>query len=279
MNTLKGVIWKTFLFVGISLLTPTLVFASENTDSVTAVTLNEEQKDRLINLGFSHEEIRTMSETEYKKFADLNGVLTSKETKYFEVIEEQNGDSEFIEVSKEQAMKGMLKSEIQSYATATQTNSWMRLTLTSSKLSNGNTLLKNNFSWQRQPNIGLKDVVGITHSANAVKVPNTQSFMYSYIDKGKLHSKGPDSYQHSAVGTSAKYDLKVVGSPPTNHHGYLSFQVKKGNKNDVSANAYGHYAHTTFGITGTIDLKTGSLSVGGASKVSYAKVPYILFNY
>lgn len=172
-------------------------------------------------------------------------------------------------------MRGYYKS----FATANQTNSWMRLTLTSSKLSNGNTLLKNYFSWQRQPNIGLKDVVGITHSASAVKVPNTQSFVYSYIDRGKLHSKGAHSYQHSAVGTGAKYDLQVIGSPPTNHHGSLSFQVKKGNKNDVSANAYGHYAHTTLGLAGTIDLKTGSLSVGGASKVSYAKVPYILFNY
>lgn len=63
--------------------------------------------------------------------------------------------------------------------------------------------------------------------------------------------------------------------------GYLSFEVKKGSSNDLRANAYGHYDHITIQLSASpsIGIKTGSISVGGVTKVTKATSPMILFNY
>lgn len=155
------------------------------------------------------------------------------------------------------------------------------MTTTSSKLSNGNTLLKNSFNWLRSPQIALTDVVGISHSASAVKVPGTEGFSYKYTDGTGTHSVGATSTTRNDKGIAKKFNLKAIGTnaPPTNHNGYISVQVKKGNINDIRANAYGHYTHVTVGVTGAIDIKTGSISVGG--NISKLNMPdtIILFNY
>lgn len=55
--------------------------------------------------------------------------------------------------------------------------------------------------------------------------------------------------------------------------------MKKGNKNDVRANAYGHYIHVTLGLTGTISIKTGDISLGAQTQKTYMPDTMILFNY
>src|SRR5690606_7028750 len=124
---------------------------------------------------------------------------------------------------------------ISTMATSTVKTSWLKMTTTSSKLSNGNILLKNSFVWLKNPNVKLTDVVGITHSGSAVKVPGTEGFSYKYTDGRGVHTLGSKSTSRNSYGIAKKFNLKAVGSniPPYNHNGYISVQVKKGNKNDI----------------------------------------------
>lgn len=95
------------------------------------------------------------------------------------------------------------------------------------------------------------------------------------------HTLGATGTTRNDRGIAKKFNLKKIGSnaAPRNHHGYISIQVKKGNQTDIRANAYGHYTHVTIGLTGTIDIKTGSMSVGGNIKRSNMTDTMILFNY
>lgn len=223
-----------------------------------------------------------MTAEEYENFADLDGEVVSESTEFYQVTEYDDGEVEITPVSEGQALRGALNDHGPvMQAAQTATNSWMSLTLTSSKVSNGNILLKNSFKWLKSPIVGLTDVLAITHSASAVKVPNTDSFTYKYTDGVGTHAKGATATVQSTVGTAKKFDLKVIGSnaAPTNQHGYMSFQVRKGNQYDIRANAFGHYTHVTIGFTGTITLKPGSITVGGNLQKSEANVPMIMFNY
>ena len=58
------------------------------------------------------------------------------------------------------------------------------------------------------------------------------NFVYKYKDETGTHTKGATSSSPSAAGWAKKFDLKAIRSnvAPKNHNGYLSYQVKKGNK-------------------------------------------------
>ncbi|CAH0258939.1 hypothetical protein SRABI96_03371 [Peribacillus sp. Bi96] len=167
------------------LVLPTNSKAESNDEGSTPIYLSDEEKDSLKNLGFSEEEIDSMTEEEYEAFANIDGELTGESTEFFQVTEQQDGQVDIIPVTEEQATQGLFHDKVMR-ATKTEKTSWISLTLTSSKLSNGNTLLKNSFKWLKSPNVGLKDVLAITHSTSAVKVSGTDKFVYKYTDGSYL---------------------------------------------------------------------------------------------
>lgn len=124
---------------------------------------------------------------------------------------------------------------------------------------------------------------GLTHSASAVKVPGTQKFKYSYVDGQGTKYRDAKSIQNNAQGAAAYFDLTWIASngSPLDQQGYLSFEVQKGNSQDIRANAYGHYDHLTIAlsISPGIGIKTGSISVGGVTTTTKATSPMILFDY
>ena len=256
---------------------------------IEPVSLNEQQKEEMKELGFTDDDIDSMSIEEYNKYKNLDGKLTSSEENYYEVTADKDGNvTDIEEITESEAVNQAQQQEKPVFSTmaaksqsSTKTTGLLKMTLTSSKLSNGNTLLKNSFTWIKSPEFALTDVVGITHSASAVKVPGTDGFSYKYTDGVGTHSLKVSSTTNSATGIAKKFNLKKGGSnkPPYNHHGYISIQVKKGNKNDVRANAYGHYTHVTVGLTGSITIKTGSISVGGNLSKKEMTPPMILFYY
>lgn len=254
----------------------------ETEELIYPINLSDEDKTKMIELGFTEEELSTITQEEYDTYINLDGELTSVDNNYFKIITDSDGEIlSTTEVSEETALIQSNESLITPYASNTTKTSWMSMTTTSSKLSNGNTLLKNSFKWLSSPQIALTDVIGISHSASAVKVPNTETFSYKYTDGKGTHSLGATSTVRNDKGIAKKFNLKAMGvnQSPKNHNGYISIQVKKGNKSDIRANAYGHYTHVTLGITGSIDIKTGSVSVGGNLSKSNMPSTMILFNY
>lgn len=252
---------------------------------IESVDLNTNQIYELQNLGFEDNEISSMTEEEYINFKNLDGELTEKEDSYYKVVANQQGDilesKEISEKEAENLLTKQINGNISLFATNTKTTGLLKMTLTSSKLSNGQTLLKNSYKWSKAPNIGLEDVVALTHSASAVKISGSVVSSHKYSDNLGVHTVKASATTQNSKGVAKTFDVKVIGAgvSPYDQHGYISVKVEKGNKTDVKANAYGHYVHVTLGITGTISLSSGSISVGGASKKTYMDDTMIDFNY
>ncbi|WP_313891960.1 hypothetical protein [Psychrobacillus sp.] len=158
------------------------------------------------------------------------------------------------------------------------------MTTVATKLSGGKILLLNNFSWISQPNFTLTDVVAVTHSASAVKIPGTEGFSYTYRDAYGLHSVAESSTTRNSYGIAKTFNLKSFGadSPPYDHTGYVSVQVEKGNTGDTKANAYGHYSHTTVRIGTSVSVsipKAGSINITGQLSKTDMPDSMVLFNY
>lgn len=267
---------------------------------VTPTTLSTEEKENLHDLGFSEEEVSTMTNEEFQQYEELDGELVNKTDKFYKLTTDINNVTRATLVTEHEALvqsgylqetgtgigsgdtTTVIKPPISIMSVDTNKNSWLKMTTSASKLSTGTILLKNSFVWLRSPNVTLTDVVGITHSASAVKVPGTESFAYKYTDGRGVHTLGSKSTVRNSTGIAKRFNLKGIGSniPPYNHNGYISVQVKKGNKYDIRANAYGHYSHITAGITGaTIGLTPGSMTIGvGATKTKIDDT-MVIFNY
>ncbi|MEY8346344.1 hypothetical protein [Niallia circulans] len=275
--------------LGVSLLfAPNLISAdTREAELVEPIKLSAEQMTRLKNLGFDDYEISTMTKEEYEQVANYDSELTIKSSHFYKV--EQNNDGQvtaITEVPQEVATQAATienknKFSIAASNPAKPKTSWMQLELSSSKLPNKNIYLRNKFKWLKNPEIALTDVVAISHSASAVKVPGTDYLNYKYTDGKGTHTLGATHTTFSDYGVAKKFNLKAIGKNKgtSNHHGYISMSVQKGNSKDIQANAYGHYSHITLGVTGTIDIKAGSISVGKAIKVSKMPDAIIKFKY
>ncbi|MGG2028767.1 hypothetical protein AB1282_23965 [Gottfriedia sp. S16(2024)] len=248
---------------------------------VSPVQFNTLESIKLQNLGFSSDEINSMSVEEYNGFKDLYGSNLTTDENYYKITQEiPYSEPSVEEISKAQAINEINTTKL-ARGTSSKTTGYLKMTTSSSKLSNGNTLLKNSFTWLKSPNMKLTDVVAITHSASSVKIPNTDKFSYKYTDGKGIHSVGATSTTKNNKGIAKKFKLKDLGInvAPYNHNGYLSVEVTKGNKNDITANAYGHYTHLTLGVTSSIDIKTGSIGVGIFCTSTDMDETMIKFNY
>ncbi|MFF3025555.1 hypothetical protein ACFVRR_23410 [Gottfriedia sp. NPDC057948] len=248
---------------------------------MSPVQFNTLESIKLQNLGFSPDEINSMSVEEYNDFKSLYGSNLTTDENYYKITQEiPYSEPSVEEISKAQAINEINATKL-ARGTSSKTTGYLKMTTSSSKLSNGNTLLKNSFTWLKSPNMKLTDVVAITHSASSVKIPNTDKFSYKYTDGKGIHSVGATSTTKNKNGIAKKFNLKDMGinMAPYNHNGYLSVEVTKGNKNDITANAYGHYAHIILGVTSSIDIKTGSIGVGIYCTSSYMDETMIKFNY
>lgn len=56
-------------------------------------------------------------------------------------------------------------------------------------------------------------------------------------------------------------------------------EVSKGNTNDISANAFGHYTHTTLTFSINVSIKTGDIGLGMATAETKMTNTAIKFNF
>lgn len=284
---MKKTLVASFLMVP-SLLLGTNVYANDNSKDnlVEIVKLTPEQEEQMKGLGFTEEEIQDMDIDEFNENKNLKGKIVAEEENFYKVETStlDNQVNKVTPVSEEEALEEIsndLPIMARAAVTSTKKTSWLKMHTSASKLTNGNIKLKNSFRWLKQPQFAFTDVVALSHSASATKVPNTVKFSYAYKDGDGKHKLGATGTKTSASGVAKKFNLKKVGAniSPYDHHGYVSVQLKKGNKNDVRANGYGHYVHTEVGLSASISIKTGELYVGPNIKQSKMTDTMVLFNY
>ncbi|UQW96239.1 hypothetical protein M2M59_09455 [Rummeliibacillus sp. G93] len=260
---------------------------NEENPIIEPIELNTNQIQELQDLGFDNDEIYSMSKEEYDNFGNLNGELTDKDENYYKVVTNLEGEIiESTEISEEVAenLLDIQNNQISLLAAKvkeTKTTGLLKMSLSSSKLSGGKILLKNSYRWLKAPAIGLKDVVAISHGANAVKVKGTLVSKHKYSDGQGVHNVKASATKLNYYGVAKTFDVKVIGADvsPYDQHGYISVQVEKANKNDIKSNGYGHYTHVTLGITGTVDIKSGNISIGGAIKKTAMNDVMVTFKY
>lgn len=246
--------------------------------------LSIEQIEFLEELGFSKEMAPKVPLEEYNLYyKDLNAVEEPiTDTKYYKIVEndldlhkpmsvyEYNEQDALIEMEKEQNL-------ITPYDIDVQKTNWLSMTLTSTRLSNGRTLLKNEFMWLKIPTVTMTDGVGITYGSGAVSYRDTFNFRYIATDSyGNVTYNKQEDFTPDVVGLVARYNLKTISGNA--HEGYLTLQVER-KGTDTKNNAYGHYTHTTFGLTGTVGIKTGEISLGWAAKETKMPNAMITFDY
>jgi hypothetical protein len=173
-------------------------------------------------------------------------------------------------------------------ASNTVSSGWIKLTMTSTKIYDsrgiytGRIQLKNSFQWLSDPNWKIEDAVGISHSSSAVQVPGSTYAKYTWNDGSVTKSLNYYTPKKAAPeGMVFMIDLQALGNnaPPSNHRGYMYFEIKKGSSTAKSANAYAHYTHLYFTATLGFSIQSGSISVTGATGKKDATTAYILFDY
>ncbi|MET4562720.1 hypothetical protein ABIA69_003911 [Lysinibacillus parviboronicapiens] len=256
--------------------------ASENNELTVA------QKEQLEQLGFSEQNIASMTIEEYLQFENVIAAEPSvKEETFYKITTDQEGNVINIEEYDEQDTIRLMNIDdfmiqpLSSNTSNTAKTSWMSMTTTSTKLTNGRILLQNSFSWLKNPVVGFTDMVGMNYSDKVVIEPSTVKFSYKYTDGIGQHTKSYTNLDYNTNGIAATFDLRVVGqnAGTSNHYGYLAVEVKKGNVNDVSANAYGRYTHSTLSFTVALAIRSGDISLGLATAESKMTGTAIVFDF
>lgn len=254
-------------------------FFGFNNFTFAAEILDVTQKNHLRELGFSSEVIESMTLDEFSYY---EGIIPADETdsskNVYKITSNSEGQVMKIEgFNEEQAEFQMMVenrysiNSMQSCSSPTFCNSstsWLSMTTSATKLTTGNILLNNSFTWLKNPNFTMTDMVGMNYNDSAVIVPSTTKFSYKYKDTLGTHSVPYRQIANNAHGIAATFNLKSFGadSPPANHHGYLSVQIQKGNATDIRANVFGQYTHTTATFNISLSIRSGDISLGFLTK-------------
>lgn len=259
------------------------------TEKMANITDKKEIK-RLMNLGFTEEEIKTFSASEYERYKDVNGKIVSNENKYYKVTKGKGIE----EITAEQATKDVLRfntekltkngiSVMSDGSDTEQTSSWLTMTTTVSDQGNKQFLFKNSFKWLTAPFCTFEDVVGLTHSSSISNNQNSEYLKYTYDKYSKTIPSefiGTDNVfywtadKKNDSGYAFKYDLlseTTSGYYVVHNSGYLVYTGTATPSNFVgSANAFGHYAHQQVSVSFGIDLVSGNMSANPSASYDEA---------
>lgn len=245
-----------------------------------------ENRDNLIELGFTDDEINNFTDKEIDEFSKLEGTIVSKKTTYTRI----SPDGISTEISKKEAVKeaeeiNKKNQEIVSddlvttneTSTGSATNLLLEQTVTVSSLNNGQYFIKNSFKWLTNSLSRFTDVLAISHSTSLSNNSSNAGAVYLYdwkVSNGYPNSGSTGTKTNqitsikksSSTGFAWAIDLRlnnpnIAGTTATNHRGYAFMIVNKTPSNFTGyANAYGHYFHQKIKLSGTM-----SISINGAS--------------
>ncbi|WP_134682614.1 hypothetical protein [Brevibacillus migulae] len=294
------------------LLLSSLILVSANTSVVSAkksvkvqefedsLDLSKEEKERLMNLGFTEEQIKYMTEDEYEHLKGQKGKVIETETIYLQlepgkkpkkVSEDEalKGVKEYKEKKekekKEKEKKGKKsKGEVSAkvITSDTEETSWMKVKLYVTQREDevgertGSYKFKYDWEWLVEPNFELTDAIAITHPEFIDNIVGSEYNSYRAVYSAAGTRKSVTFTSRSADkknsnGMAFKVDLitSYNSFDVYEHEGYMYYDGELNNWNYSSATAYGHYTHVEGDILGmTLNLVNGNLSVSGVLKTT-----------
>lgn len=268
---------------------------------------------KIIELGFSSEEINdfTVYEIEYFSTNDLK--LVSSYEKYFNVITDEKGNVKYVEVDKETAIRESEKANkkekelrdskmILNEGTVTTksigdtwynitNNSWMHLYGSVYQSTSTKYLFRMSWDWLTMPNMKLVDVAAITHSDSWSINPGTfyanNMVDVRDVDTGYLIETDIEEYYTPSAsninGQAIRFPVTnaIIYEPNydylDNIRGRIQYEVTKGDSGMIYSNMYGDYSHQILPGFFSIGLNLGNLSVSPSSSYSEANTVNVQF--
>ncbi|MBQ2873190.1 MAG: hypothetical protein IJE89_04260 [Bacilli bacterium] len=232
------------------------------------IKITSNEYNTLLNLGFSEDEIYYMDETTYNENKNLDASLVSQNEKYYKSIYTNlNGESTFIEVTKEEY-------ENQSSGNAPRTTIETTYKKMVSTISQNGTKYryKNSLTWKNMPSKRSYDIIGIGFDDDVYI--NSSVYLTTYYCYSSGDCVTDSSYynkQKTSTGGSAVFKLpsdSIISLAST-----LYYDVSKNNSNTITRlDMYADYAHATSTITGS-NASNHYISTSGieltSSNVSY----------
>lgn len=220
------------------------------------IEINQEEYNRLIDLGFTSYEIINLSHEEYEQNNNLTGEIVVKYTNNYNI------DSCGLNVSD------------------TETE-YKLMTITIVKLSNGNYRYKVNLKWKKMPSTRSYDVIGIGINSNAVNIVTGITSKQSYSNSSGTYSVSPSYTNKTTNGGLAVFKLPT--EKLTELESYLYFDVSLKNLLLRELVASGDYSHAQKNVSLAESMKANvnefglvmsSSVVGSYDEIKAAKAIY-----
>jgi hypothetical protein len=211
------------------------------TVKIEKVNLNKKEVAQLESMGFSSEEIESLSKVEYnelkERYANLSGVQAGTSERYY-----KKTNNQVIEISKEEYDTPTI-----SILGGVNETTKFKLVLNVTKIYNsygqytGRIQVKSSWVWKSAPIARFVDVSGVTWDSTVSYVTNSAYNVYKCDGYATISEGWTGMDSPTTNGVAYKVDIKATPAPY--HSGYTLTEVKNNNSNNTYANVYGHYVH------------------------------------
>ena len=237
------------------------------------IEMTNDEYNRLLNLGFTEQEIYTMDLEEYNNNKNLNGEVVAEKTKYYQTttylpngifatnskdsIKQINIITKTIEITEEEYNKSNynLKSSLSNGYVETN---YKKMTTTIIAV-NGRYRYKNTLQWKKLPSTRSYDIIGIGIDTTVSGISSTKYIKTTagFINSSSCYYKTYTSATWKLTGTGYAATFKLPEDTTTDKVNsistYMYFEVQKlTNTPIITLNAYGDYAHAQKKVSSSV---------------------------
>lgn len=279
------IILKTIAIILIALISFDCVFATINISdneyvNKNGIHMNQEDLNRLYNLGFTDSEISIMQKDEFKDNLKVDGVVVARTTKYYKTLVMPEKSSSALSMNSNFNLKSITyeiseneynsaDSQVSVYGNSNGYTETNYKKMTSSIIKTGNVYrYKNDLTWKKIPSTRSYDIIGIGIDSTVSGISSSKYFkmIYDIENTSNLSCKRYSS-------TSGRWELNSSGYAVTfklpedtdtlklyTLSSHMYFDVQKLTSVTIKTlNAYGDYKHAQRKVDSTVG---GQISIG-----------------
>ena len=211
------------------------------------VTITEKDYTNLVNLGFTDNEIKNMTQEEFDANHNLIGEVVSTTTKYYKNVVAY--DINHNVVSTNQYETSSVMPEFSPLKTGYIETNYKKMTTEIIFMIN-RYRYKVSVEWKSIPNVRSYDIIGVGFDSSKVSIYSDVTFQQNYCyTNGNCESSNLSTIKKSSTGGAAIFMLPTSSSVKT-MDSYLYYMVQKTNSGTLtSMEAAGDYSHAVKGTT------------------------------
>ena len=220
------------------------------------ITMNNEEYNNLLNLGFSGEEIYYMDEQTFEDNKSLSASLVSKTEKFYKSIyTDLNGETYSIEITEDEYNnQGIIEPR------GTVNTTYKSIVSTMSQVSS-KFRYKISVSWKQMPSTRSYDVIGVGFNDN-IYIDSSVYFNYYHCNSSGDCTTSTDYYSKKKLSTGGSAVFKFPSSAKT-LSAVLYYDVAKNTSSTITRlDMCGDYSHATSNVDSS-DYSGHSITING----------------